>query len=320
MSLFSLHDSRGPSAVIDLAGHRISGVRLEARGAALALAAHATEALPDGMLVPSLTALNVQNRAGLVRALTRVLEQIGRPKRIGLVVPDPVARVSLVKFQQVPARPSELDQLIRWQMKKTLPFPLEEAQLSYSMAAMSSDGQEVLVSVARRDIVMEYESVCAEAGAYVGLVDVSTSGVLSGVMATSRGDERDCLVVNMASDWASLAVLRGGQVALLRSRASEGGETLADLVHQTTMFYEDRLQGAGFGRVLLCGAVAADASNGGDTEGGRRGLEERLGTKVTAVDLTPALTLTDRTTADAALMDALTPAIGLLLRFREVAA
>ncbi|MEQ1870614.1 MAG: pilus assembly protein PilM [Vicinamibacterales bacterium] len=320
MSLFSLHDSRGPSAVIDIAGHRISGVRLEARGAALALAAHATEALPDGTLVPSLTAANVQNRGGLVRALTRVLEQIGRPKRIGLIVPDPVARVSLVKFQQVPARASELDQLIRWQMKKTLPFPLEEAQLSYSMAAKSPDGQEVLVSVARRDIVMEYESVCAEAGAYVGLVDVSTSGVLSGVMATSRGDERDCLVVNMARDWASLAVLRGGQVALLRSRASEGGETLADLVHQTTMFYEDRLQGAGFGRVLLCGAAAADAPNGAEAEGGRRGLEERLGTKVTAVDLAAALTWTDRTAADAALMDTLAPAIGLLLRFREVAA
>ena len=54
--------------------------------------------------MPSLTAANIHDRAAVVAALDRVLERVGRPRRIGLVVPDSVAKVSLVRFEQVPAR------------------------------------------------------------------------------------------------------------------------------------------------------------------------------------------------------------------------
>lgn len=319
MSLFSLHDDRGPGAAIEISGHRISGVRLDTRGADRVVAAHATEAVADGMLVPSLTSLNVHNRAGVVRALTRVLEAIGRPRRIGLVVPDPVAKISMVKFQHVPAKAGELDQLVRWQIKKTSPFPLEEAQVTYAPVSASADGQEFLVSVARRDVIAEYESICEEAGAYAGLVDLSTTNVVNAVLAIDARRDRDVLVVNVAREWASLAVIRAGQIALIRSRAADGGETLADLVHQTAMYYEDRLGGTGFAQVLLCGATA-NGSADGDAEALRRSLETRLSTSVSAVDPTAIVALADRTTASTSLLDALTPSLGLLLRSRKVAA
>ena len=65
-----------------------------------------TEPLPPGALVPSLTAANTHDRTAVVGALGRVLELIGRPRRIGLVVPDVVAKVSLVRFEQVPPKRS----------------------------------------------------------------------------------------------------------------------------------------------------------------------------------------------------------------------
>jgi hypothetical protein len=77
------------------------------------------------------------------------------------------------------------------------------------------------------------------------------------------------------------------------------------------MYYEDRLQGGGFGRAVLCG---------GSAEGVSRSLEERLAIPVEAIDLRAAAALTDRITAPPALLDALTPAAGLLLRDREAAA
>ena len=80
------------------------------------------------------------------------------------------------------------------------------------------------------------------------------------------------------------------------------------------MYYEDRLSGSGFSRVLLCGAVGA-----GDLEPLRRGLAERLSTTVEPIDPTHAASLLDRAGASAALLDTLTPLVGLVLRTREAA-
>ena len=188
-------------------------------------------------------------------ALNRALEKVGRPRRIGLVVPDAIAKVSLVRFEQVPARSTDLDQLVRWQVRKSAPFPIEEAQVSFVPALRHADGQEFLVSLARRNVIHEYEALCAEAGAYAGLVDLATFNVVNLLLAGSAPPADDWLLVNVAADSASIALLRGPHVIFFRNRANDTEGTLADLVHQTAMYYEDRLQGAGFSRVVLAGAA-----------------------------------------------------------------
>ena len=54
-----------------------------------------------------------------------------RPKRIALVLPDTVGKLSLVRFEKVPAKVEDLDQLIRWQVRKAAPFKIEDAQVSW---------------------------------------------------------------------------------------------------------------------------------------------------------------------------------------------
>jgi hypothetical protein len=316
---FALRDAATPSVAVELAGHRVSAISLETRGGRPAISAYAVEPLPDGALVPSLTTDNVKNNAAIAAALARVLEHVGRPRRIGLVVPDPVAKVSLVKFEQVPPRPADLDQLIRWQVRKTAPFPIEEAQVSYVAGARTAEGQEFIVSLARRAVVEEYEALCAAAGAHAGIVDLSTFNVINAVLAGS-GASSDWLLVNVASDWTSIAILRGADLIFFRSRGADAEGTLADLVHQTAMYYEDRLSGAGFTRVMLCGASSAGAQQASDVEQLRRSLEVRLATTVETVDPRAAAALTDRIAAAPALLDTLAPLVGLLLRAREAAA
>ena len=311
---FSLRDDRGPSAAVEVSGHRVSAARLELRGGHPAIVAHASEAIPEGTVVASLTASNIRDRAKVLRALTRVLAEVGNPRRVGLVVPDPVAKVSLVKFQHVPPRQQDLDQLIRWQIRKTTPFPLEEAQVSYAAGADTAEGRDFVVSVARRDIVLEYEALCADAGTHAGIVDLSTFNVVNATLASGQAGAADWLLVNVAPDWASLAILRGGEVIFLRSRGADGEGTLTDLVHQTAMYYEDRLSGGGFGQAFVCGAASAGARHAADLEQLRLSLEHRLHVAVTAVDPRAAASLAGGISATPALLDALTPLVGLLLR------
>jgi len=313
----SLRGAPPPGAAVEIAAHRVSAARLEMRGGRPVIAAHAVEPLPEGALVPSLTAANIHDRTAVLTALGRVLERVGRPRRVGLIVPDPIVKVSLVRFEKVPPRAQDLDQLIRWQVRKAAPFAIEDAQVSYVAGILAADGQEFVVTLARRDVVQEYEDLCAAHGAHPGIVDISTFNVINAVLAAGAPEPlADWLLVNVASDYTSIAILRGPDLIFFRSRGADSEGTLADLVHQTAMYYEDRLQGAGFSRVMLSGASTAS----GDVEEIGSSLQLRLGTAIATVDPREAATLADRITVAPALLDALAPLVGLLVRGREAAA
>jgi|SRR5262252_3427686 len=315
--LSTLRDSPAPPVAVEIAADRVSAASLEWRGGQPVVAAHAAEPLAPGVLVPSLTATNTHDRPGVLEPLGRVLERVGRPRRVGLVVPDVVAKVSLVKFETVPTKAQDLDQLIRWQVRKTAPFAIEEAQVSYVPALRSDDGQEFVVSLARRTVIEEYEELCAAAGAHAGIVDLCTFNVVNAVLGGSAAPDADWLLVNIAADYTSIALLRGRDLIFFRNRAADTEGTLADLVHQTAMYYEDRLKGAGFVRVFLAGAGAAPLEQATDVDAARRNLEERLRTPVETVDPRAAAALTDRIAAAPALLDTLAPLVGLLLRDRD---
>jgi Tfp pilus assembly PilM family ATPase len=317
--LSSLRQASAPSVAIEIAANRVSAAAVEDRGGHVVVSASAIEALPDGALVPALTTANTHDRPAVVGTLSRVLDRIGgRPRRVALVVPDVVAKVSLVRFEQVPARPQDLDQLVRWQVRKTAPFAITDAQVSYVPGFRAPEGQEFIVSIARRDIVQEYEGLCAEVGAHAGIVDLATFSVLNAILAASPPRAVDWLLINVTGSYASIAILRGEHVIFFRNRAADADGTLSDLVHQTAMYYEDRLGGRGFDRVMLTGGASGTPRDTAEFERARRSLEDRLGRQVEPVDPRNAAALTDRISAGPALLEALAPLVGLLLRDREV--
>jgi Tfp pilus assembly PilM family ATPase len=256
----------------------------------------------------------VVDREAVVGALRGALDRLGsRPRRTALIIPDVAAKVSLVRFEQVPARREDLDQLVRWQLRKSTPFPLDEACVTYSQASRTADGTEFLAAVARRAVVHEYEGVCEAVGAYAGLVDLATLSVLNLFVAADPPPSGDWLVVHMRPEYTTLAIMRDEHVIFYRNRAEDEEQSLHDLVHQTAMYYEDRLSGQGFARVLLGGSGRTP----GAVEMARRELEERLGAPVEPIDPSRAAAVTDRIGVTPDLMDVLASLVGMLLRTRR---
>jgi len=313
----SLTDAPAPATAIEIAATHVSAATLSTRGTRASVTAAAIEPLPAGAVVPALTASNIKDRAAVRGALQRVLEKIGWPRRAGLVVPDPVAKVSLIRFQQVPTRAPELDQLIRFQVKKAAPFTLEEAQVSYVPGYRAADGIDYLVSLARTDVVREYESCCEDLGVHTGIVDIQTFNVVNAGLALGRRPLADWLLVNVAPDWASVVVGRGDDVILYRSRTADAEGTLVDLVHQTSMYYEDRLSGTGFERVLMHGTTTGTREASG-FERLRAELSDRLGAEVGIVD--PRAIVDINETATASRSAEIAALVGLLLRDTPVVA
>lgn len=312
--------AKPPTVAVEIARHRVSAASIVPRESGLAVTAHAVELLPPGAITPSLNASNIADPRAVADALRRVFETLGtHPKRVALAIPDNVAKVSLLRFEKVPDRAHDLDELVRWQVRKAAPFRIEDAQLSHAAGLKAPDGStEFVVVMARKDIIREYEHVCEDAGAHAGIVDLATFNVINAVLAgqNAEASDTDWLLVHVTQEDATMAILRGKHLVFFRSRAADGEAGLADMVHQTAMYYEDRLSGSGFSRVVLAGAGAGapGAQGAHDADYLRRALEQRLGTRVDSIDPRNAAVLMDRISANTELLDTLAPLVGLIVR------
>ncbi len=306
-----------PDVAIEIDRTHVAAARVAMRGGQAVIVAHASEALPPGAVVPGVLALNMPDVPAVAGAIRQTLSQLGgsKPARVALVLPDTIAKVSLLRLENVPAKSADLQEIVKWQVRKTAPFPIEQAVLSVSPGALSADGaSEFVVTIAREDVVHQYEQACAMAGVHAGLVDLSTFSVINSILASAAAPTGDWLLVHVTDTYLTLAVIRDQALLFFRNRSEEEG-TLADLMHQTAMYYEDRLRGAGFQRVIIAGAARLP----GGAESVRRDLEQRLRMSVEAVDPRNAAALQDRIAASPELLDVLAPLVGMLLRERKAA-
>jgi len=318
----TLFQTPAPDVAVEIDHSHVAAARMGWRGNQAVVTAHASEPLPGGVVVPGLSTLNIQDVPAVAQVIGRVLDQLGgsRPARVSLVIPDTVAKVSLLKLEKVPERSADLQEIVRWQVRKTAPFPIEQAVLSLAPGARGADGSsEFVVTLSRADVIHQYEQACLMAGAHAGLVDLSTFGVINSILAGSpapAGASRgDWLLVHVTDAYLTLAVVRDTALLFFRNRGDDGEGTLADLIHQTAMYYEDRLNGGGFARVMIAGSARLP----GGAESIRRGLEERLRITVEPVDPRGAAPLADRIGASPELLDVLAPLVGMLLRERQAA-
>jgi type IV pilus assembly protein PilM len=302
---------------VEVSSRRVSAITIAPQASGMAISGHASEPLPPGAVEPGLNNVNVHDAGALSAAIRAVLDRLSpRPKRIALVLPDTVAKVSLIRFETVAAKAEDLDQLIRWQVRKSAPFRIEDGQVAWAPGvALPGGGREFIVTLARADVIASYERACDAAGAHAGVVDLASFNLMNAVLATSPVQESvpDWLLVHIGPDYATLAVVRGADLVFFRNRAAAGPAELADLVHQTAMYHEDRLGGGGFSRVIMAGAALRGAEQ---ADWVRRSVEERLGSKVEAIDFRATVPLHDRISVPPELLDALAPALGVLLRER----
>lgn len=318
MSLNDLFTTAAPDVAVEIDRTHVAAARLSVRGGQAVIAAHASERLPAGMVVPALLTPNIPDVPALAQVIRAAVSQLGgsKPTRVSLVIPDTVAKVSLLRLENVPANAADLQEIVKWQVKKTAPFPMEQAVVSIAPGALSAEGAtEFVVSIARSDVIHQYEQACAMAGLHAGLVDLATFSVINSILAAASAPMGDWLLVHVTDTFLTLAVMRDRALLFFRNRSEEGEGTLADLIHQTAMYYEDRLHGAGFARVVIAGAGRLPSG----AESVRRDLEQRLRIGVESVDPRGAASLQDRIAASPELLDVLAPLVGMLLRERKAA-
>ncbi len=249
-----------PSTAVAIAADHVSAVQVTGGGDEPALAGYARAALPEGSVTPSVTSQNIQDPAAVAQAVEETLGQLPRrPTRVALVMPDGAAKVSLVHFDTPPTRAADIDELVRWQVRKGVPFSLNEAQVAWMPGTQNSDGGRAFVVVlARRSVVVEYEAACEAASAHAGIVDLASFSLINAALAHGIGPVgHDWLLVHANGRAGSIAIVRDGRLRFFRHMTGDAGR-LDDLVHQTAMYYQDHLEGSGIVRAMVVGDDGAE--------------------------------------------------------------
>ncbi len=189
-------------------------------------------------------------------ALARSVPVVKR-NSAALVIPDYAVRMAILDFEQFPNGDEERLALLRFRMRKTVPFHIEEAKLSYSVQIQQPGHVEVLAVVIAKPILEEYESIFTSAGYRVGLV---TPSCLATLRLCTSADQGLTLLAKMAGSTLSVLLLDGGVVRLIRcldlagSEESPGDEepSVGPVLQQTVAYAEDQISQP-VTRLFLCG-------------------------------------------------------------------
>ena len=243
-----------PGVVVEIASTHVAAARW---GRTLAhLAAFSAERLPDSAVVPSATQANIADREAVRAALHAVLSRVPpQGSDVALLLPDPSIRVFILPFDTFPRSTADALPLLRWRLKKSLPFDAEEAVISW-MRQPSRDGKtEIVAAVARHKILREYESLLEDEGCFAGVVQSSTLATLP--ILEDRGA---ILLARFSGKNLTTVIVRRGALCVYRSTElgmdAEGlrPQAIFDEVFPAVAFYQDtwsdridQLRIAGFG-------------------------------------------------------------------------
>ena len=247
-----------PLVAVEVRPRAVAAVRLARSGRRLGLAAASAVELKAGVLEPSLSKPNVLDPDALRAALRSALERAGALSGgpVSLVVPDPVVRLTLVPSAGLRGLRAEQEETVRFRLHKSLPAEFDVRSARLAWRAVSAD--EVLVAVARDDVVRSYEEALVSLGFEPGLVE--PAGLALASLEAEDGGDAESLLVNWDHGYVSFQVRRGGRPLLLRTLPREDGpEAVARHAEQTLRFHREQLGGRGFDTVALRAGATSPA-------------------------------------------------------------
>jgi type IV pilus assembly protein PilM len=230
-----------PPIAIEIAPERISGARFTRTGS---LDGFAVEALPAGAIAPSAVETNIVNGSAVRTAMEGVCDRLrARNETAALLLPDTVIRVFVQHFDQFPRNAKEAIPMLRWKLKKSVPFEVDETLISYMRQAPREGGVDVVTALGRLRIVREYEAVAEQAGLQPGVV-LSASLAAVALLA----DQKPSLLARVSGTSLTTAIVREGvlcgyrctelpaQVGLLTP------QMLLEEIYPVAAYYQDTWQ------------------------------------------------------------------------------
>lgn len=241
-----------PLIACEIAADYVAAARWSRTG--MGLDSFAVEPLAPGAIFPTPVESNLVDAAEVRAAVGRVFSRLRvKNEDVALLLPDSVIRVFVLHFEVFPRDAEEAIPILRWRLKKSVPFEAEETLISYMRQSPREDGVDIVTGLARLRIVREYESLVESVGMSPGVVMSST---LAAVPLLPDG--RPALLARVAGESLTTAIVREGVLCGYRSTSLPADarhvtpQALLDEIYPLAAYYQDSWS-EGIAQVRLAG-------------------------------------------------------------------
>jgi type IV pilus assembly protein PilM len=229
-----------PPAAVEIAPAGVLAAALPAKGQP---PVYAFQAIPAGALIPGIGEPNLRAVDTISSAIRSVLDQVSpRTHAVTVIVPDTAVRVFVLDFDSLPAKAAEAFPVLRFRLRKMVPFEVEHAGVSYQILNESKKECKVLAAVMPSAIQHEYEAAVQAAGYEPGALLPSSLASLAGVDSMEA-----ILTANLSGLSLTTSIANGNDLLLYRTldlpedpaiRLEEVQRGIA----VAAAYYEDKLQ------------------------------------------------------------------------------
>ncbi len=244
-----------PPAAVEVAPE---GVLAAAQSSAGSAPTYAYVALPAGALTPGIEGTNVHAPDVVAAAIRAALDELSPRKRsVTLVLPDTIVRVFVLDFDAFPAKAAEALPVLRFRLRKMVPFDVEHAGVSYQILSENKSECRVLAAILPGTVLAEYEAAVRTAGYEPGAVLPASLAALETV------DSLDAvLIANLSRQAITTTIASGEDLLLYRTLDLPEDpalrlEEIQRSIAVAAAYFEDKLQ-ARPGRLYYSGNAPID--------------------------------------------------------------
>src|SRR5258708_22356058 len=195
--------------------------------------------LGHGVITPGLSGTNVNDPTARRSGIQGAVGALScNAKDVIAIIPDAAIRVLLLDFEDLPVKVQESNSVVRFRLKKSLPFDVEQAALSYDVRR-NNGNVHVVAAVSPNSIIQEYEAAFRDAGYAPGIVLPASLASLGLVEA-----QTPTLVLKIDPVNITVAAADRGELRLIRSLDNPNGYnvTAAELPEPglpSILFFQD---------------------------------------------------------------------------------
>jgi type IV pilus assembly protein PilM len=255
--LQKLFEPQLPAVACEINSRSISVVRLDPKNAT-SIERFGVTPLPPALLTPSLTQPNIKSMPDFIAILKSGLARADvKTQRISVAIPDGSAKVSMHQLDMLGGNENEKQQLLRWRLKKTVPFNVEEANLSYLEHKDENGKHSVMTVCIHKEVLNQYEEAFIRLGMLPGFMSLSSFAAfeLLARMDAESGSKSILFLRNHPSGISSLIAKQGrvlffrqvdhdgGAESDLNGKGTDMGANLYNELHPAVMYYQDKLGG-----------------------------------------------------------------------------
>ncbi|HEY7160603.1 MAG TPA: hypothetical protein VH815_05055 [Acidobacteriota bacterium] len=273
------------------------------------------EPLPAGALDVNPFKPNIQSMEAVANTLKTLWNRSKvKPSRICLLLQDRAALTFHVTLEHPAKNAADCLELIRFKLKKSVPFRIEDAQITYFTASGTQDYSAPAhwIVILNQQVLHQYEQfVESTIGAECGLVDLATFNFMNladGAIRDAGLNDQDVFYINFGRDSISVAISQKQDLMFFRSRALNSGsdrwQQALEEIHPAMLYYVDKLGGQTLARAFVHSEENAEQLSAE--------VEKQFGVQSSPLKLEPYSGLR-YDTSNSKTLDAFVPLAGLLI-------